>query len=109
MVKIVVGADEVQLKFGYGVFRRLGEKWGIETVDGVFRRFDSFVNSEANQMGFDSFNLLGDLLEAAAKNAGYSLSSDDAVDYLMVNPEKMKEVVEAFVSSLPVDKKKLKK
>lgn len=108
MVEIIVNAEKVQLEFGYGVFRRLGEKWGIETVDGVFGKFNSFLNNEGGEMKFETINLLGDLLEAAAENAGYSLSSDRAVDCLIKDPEKMQEVVKAFIESLPVDKKKTK-
>ncbi|MDX4973712.1 hypothetical protein [Myroides odoratimimus] len=106
-VEIQVGEAVIELKFGYGVLRRLSEKWGINSIQGVFERFGSFQNKD--EMGFEQLNIFGDLVWAAASNSGVEIDSDEAVDVLMSNPEKMQEIVFEFMKSLPQPKEGEKK
>lgn len=106
-IEIQVGDVLVELKFGYGVLRRLSEKWNINSINGVFERFGSFQNKD--ELGFDQLNIFGDLVQASAGNAGFHLDSDDAVDALMANPEKMQEIVFEFMKSLPQSNENQKK
>lgn len=103
-VIIVVNGQEVVLKFGYGVLRRLSEKWGVDSVTGVFEKFGAVASAEG-ATEFGQLNLFGDVVEASASNGGFIVSADDAVDVLLSNPEKMQEIVKCFVASLPAEKK----
>lgn len=112
-IQIQVGDNVIELKFGYGVLRRLSEKWGINSVQGVFERFGSFQNKDEvegePEMGFDQLNIFGDIVWAAALTAGFEVDADDAVDVLMADPGKMGEIVLEFMKSLPQPTEEQKK
>lgn len=103
-VVLEVDGKEIVLKFGYGVLRRLSEKWGVDSVAGVFEKFGAVASVE-DTTEFDQLNLFGDVVEASASNAGFVITADSAVDVLLSNPEKMQEIVKCFVASLPKEKK----
>ncbi|MDR2223810.1 MAG: hypothetical protein LBE34_13910 [Flavobacteriaceae bacterium] len=115
-VEIEVKGIIIGLEFGYGVLRRLGEKWGINSITGIFDRFGAHLNKDGiddnddfGDIGIDKMNLFGDLISAAASTAGYDINSDDAVNALMSDPTKMRDIMLAFMESFPKPTEEQKK
>lgn len=104
-IKVVIKGQEVPVVFSYAALKKLGEKWKINEVSGVFARFSSFSSGE--EPGFNELDILGDVVQAGASNAGYEIKSEDAVDVLLKDPSKIQEILKVFIESLPIDKKKI--
>ncbi|QQU04032.1 hypothetical protein [Myroides odoratus] len=108
VLKVVINGVEVELKFSYGLLRRLSEKWGIDSISNFFEKIGSV--GQVEDISFSQLNVFGDIIEAAAKNAGEeTIDSDTAVEFLMGNPEVMADIMQAFMDSIPkVSEKKNK-
>jgi hypothetical protein len=95
-MKITINGVEYTLKFGYGCLRCLSTLWGLPSVNHVIEKVDA--ENEAGR----SLEACIDLVRASVSASGSNdPGTDDVGDYLMQNPEKMTEIIELLVASLP--------
>jgi len=108
-VKMTIKGKQVPLSFGYGSQKRLGDFLGEDTYDGTAQKISSIINSladkekEGGKLSFDILDTLGYMVLAAAGN-GAGFEMEDAVDAILNDMDKVKEIVEAWADDIPVSK-----
>lgn len=97
-MEIVVNDQSVTLKFSFSFYRRLGEKWGLKTLQEVLQRVvDANKGVVAGDVAFESIATYADIVQAASNT---SIDYNDLQDYLFERPELIGQIVEAFVDSM---------
>lgn len=102
---ITIGDHTYSLKFGFGCFRILAEKWEVKGYPEVLERIVS-VGDDIEKLEFDKIQILIDLVGAAVDANGdiaqiQSFNDDDCGDFLLRNPDKFQEIVTALIESMP--------
>jgi len=89
------------MKFGYGAFRLLGEKWNCKGIQGVATKFQKEFKSAGKEVSFDQADMLGDMVLSGIECGGNIdlPDRDDVVNDLLFNSEKIEEVMTAFSES----------
>jgi len=106
---MTIKGKQVPLSFGYGSQKRLGDFLGEDTYDGTAQKISSIINSladkekEGGKLSFDILDTLGYMVLAAAGN-GAGFEMEDAVDAILNDMDKVKEIVEAWADDIPVSK-----
>ena len=106
-VQIKLNARTYNLKFGLKCVRILGQLWGVPTMQGVLNRL-SILDAMTKSSDFDLEGL--DVLESVVIAAIKSDSTNDideadfdlVLDYMYANAEKMTEVFQSLLDSMPV-------
>lgn len=102
---IEIEGTKYPIRFGYGAFRILGEKWNCSGVQAVANRFQElFPEKGSDDVSFEQGNTLGDLALAGMENAGVedAPSRDDVVNEMMfVDSEQIQVLMNAFAESFP--------
>lgn len=93
------------IRFGYGAFRILGEKWNCKGIQGVAKKFqDIFPEQDTEDLEFDQAKMLGDLALAGMENAGgEDLPHGDEVVQSIVfeDSSQLSTLMNAFSDSFP--------
>tara|TARA_B100000809_G_C14910900_1_gene449782 strand:+ start:29 stop:373 length:345 start_codon:yes stop_codon:yes gene_type:complete len=102
-MKININKKNYTLKFGFGALKILCKKWNEKTIGGLDKHFQKLNFADGKEPELDQWDLIGDLalsgLEYANKEVVFS--SDEIVDVLFAQPQKLTELIEAFATSLP--------
>jgi hypothetical protein len=103
-VTIEVQGTSYGMKFGYGALRMLGKNWKCDDLQEVFSRLGKLGDFSTGKLGFEALDTIGDITLAAiavGDNPDYDFDRNELVNVLMKNPDKMGEVITAFVASMP--------
>lgn len=101
-----INEKSVVLKFGYGLFRLLGDKWELPGINSVMARFEGFANlAQGGELTFDLMDVISDLVISAAEynDKSVELDSDEICDYFFKNVHELEGIMKLFVSALPQD------
>ena len=110
-LKVTINKKHHNLKFGYGVFRRLGEYYNVQGFSGLASYVDGlgFGKSDTD-LTFDQINFLGNLVIAAVEYASIKpikLDLDQVVDQVVLGkPDSLGDILKAFSDSFPKDQGK---
>lgn len=101
-MKIKLGKTNVELSFGMLMFRNLGKRWGLNSVNEVIAKLSIF-DTIKDDIPFDVFDTLFDLIEVSVqiKNPELKLDYNEVCESMMTNPELLQEVMNGIVESLP--------
>lgn len=102
VVDLNINGESVTLKFGYGLFRLLGEKWNLPGINSVFMKFSCFEKAQ-EEITFEMMELLIDLVvySGLMADASVELDRDEIADCLIQNPGIITQIMGAFMDSIP--------
>jgi hypothetical protein len=104
-----INEKSVVLKFGYGLFRLLGEKWGLPGINSVMARFAAFKDlANGGELTFELMEIISDLVMTSVRynDASVELDPDEICDYFLQNVNDLGLIMELLASSLPQDEAK---
>jgi hypothetical protein len=127
--QIKINGTEITLKFGFGLLRLLGEKWGCTGPVDTINHFGKAVGALVGQLAdlnitdvataeavmqslpatanldipFEILNVLTDVVVAAAQAQKGTVvpESDDVTEWMLENPQEMTEIITLFMQSMP--------
>ncbi len=104
-MKIKLINKSYSLKFGLGFFRVLGRVFGDTTLNQTLARL-SVLDGIKDDIPYDLFDLIENLIVAAADNAGNPIDEENGdfssiVDTVFTNPVLLQEIITAIVESMP--------
>lgn len=108
---VTLNKQKYTLRFGYGALRLLGQYWEVKDLPDVMNKLASvFPESEkqaAKVSQFDRIDTVIDLLRAGivCANANAGFSDQDLQDFVFQKPEVVKDVIIAFMQSMPKQQK----
>lgn len=106
------GKNTQTLLFGYSCLKALGENWDLPGIQSVVNKilgsFQVFFDANGNpvevtDIPFEVVDILSDILKASSGNDDF-----DGVpfgDWIFENMDQIAKVLEAFIKSLPQEKK----
>jgi galactokinase/mevalonate kinase-like predicted kinase len=114
MLVIKNGKDSQTLTFGYSCLKALGQKWNLEgissVVNHILKTLGIFFDENGNPLSiediqFEVIDILAEILEAASGQQDFNGSSYG--DFIFANFDQVGKVFDAFIQSLPQEKKQL--
>lgn len=104
-MKITLNKISYSLKFGLGFFRALGRVYGDTTLNQTIARL-SVLDGIKDDIPFEFFDLIENLVVAAADNAGNPISAESEsyayiVDTVFTNTDLLQEIFTSIVESMP--------
>lgn len=112
MLVIKDGKNSQKLHFGYSCLKALGAAWGLPGIQSVVTKvlssFGIFFDEKGNPLEvtdipFDIMEVLIAILQAASEED--SFNDKDYGDWIFENMDQLGKVMEAFLNSLPQEKK----
>lgn len=105
-LKVTINNKHHNLKFGYGVFRRLGNYYNVAGLEGLGKYMSQLdFGKSANDLTFDQLDFLGNLILTAAEYGSkdpLKLDLDQVVDQVVLaTPEMLVDILQAFSDSFP--------
>lgn len=100
---IKIGRKTYKLKFGYGVNRRLSEAYKLTSYTGLGVYIEE-LKFGGDDLTFAQIDFIGNLIFASisySEGVKPELDVDDIIDHLFAAPEKLVEILEAFMASIP--------
>ena len=112
MISIIVQGQEYEVKFGFKANKILTKIWGLKTMGGIGKKLGAELILKPNtEPTMDQLSLIGDLTLSGIKslNPKVKFDSDDVVDALLNDMEKLPQIFELYVNSQPkIDQNKVK-
>lgn len=107
-MKLKIKKTTVELSFGMLMFRNLGKRWKLNSVNEVIGKLSVFDEIK-DDIPFNVLDTLFDLIEVSAqiKNPEIELDYNEVCESLMINPELLQEVMNGILESLPKQKKEV--
>lgn len=107
-MKLKINKTTVELSFGMLMFRNLGKRWKLNSVNEVIGKLSVFDEIK-DDIPFNVFDTLFDLIEVSAqiKNSEIKLDYNEVCEVMMTNPELLQEVMNGIVESLPKPKQEV--
>lgn len=106
---ITVQGEKYALRFGYAALRQLGTLWGTDDLQQIFDRLAKLGEIEGGSLNMSMLDTFGDMVLAAIMahrdNDATDLDGADVVTALMEDHSIMQDVMNAYVASLPQQKK----
>lgn len=104
-MKITLNNKSYSLKFGLGFFRELGRVYGDTTLNQTLARL-SVLDGIKDDIPYDFFDLIENLIMAAADYAGNPIEDDAEeidciVDTIFTNTALLQEIIAGIVESMP--------
>ena len=102
--EIKIQGEKYPIKFGYGAFRILGNKWKCSGVQAVAKQFQNiFPEGGSDDIEFEQGDMIGDLVLAGMENAGVDSTpeKDDIINEVLFDSDKLNVVMQAFADSFP--------
>ena len=104
-MKITLNKISYSLKFGLGFFRQLGRVYGDTTLNQTLARL-SVLDGVKDDIPYEFFDLIENLVIAAADNAGNPISDESEsyaciVDTVFSNTALLQEIIAGIVESMP--------
>lgn len=104
-MKITLNNKSYSLKFGLGFFRQLGRVYGDTTLNQTLARL-SVLDGVKDDIPYEFFDLIENLVIAAADNAGNPISDESEsyaciVDTVFANTALLMEIIAGIVESMP--------
>ena len=102
-MKITIDKKSYNVKFGFGALKILCKKWNEKTIGGLDKHFKKLDFAKGKEPTLDQWDLIGDLALSGLlyANKDASFTSDEMVDVLFAQPNKLTELIENFAASLP--------
>ena len=105
-LKVTINNKGYNLKFGYGVFRRLGDFYGVVGFQGLGAYIQDLDFGNSHQdLTFPQLNFLGNLIIAAAEYASskpIKLDLDQVIDNVVLGtPDMLGDILQEFTDSFP--------
>ncbi len=105
-LKVTINNKGYNLKFGYGVFRRLGDYYGVVGFQGLGAYIQDLDFGNSHQdLTFPQLNFLGNLIIAAAEYASskpIKLDLDQVIDNVVLGtPDMLGDILQEFTDSFP--------
>lgn len=105
VVSLEINKNTYILKFGMGCLINLGKKWNVPTLNETMAKFAVLEKMNGQDLGFEQIEVIIDLIEAAIisnrENKVLAEDLDSIPDVIFTNAEKLQEIVQEFVESLP--------
>ena len=110
-LKVTINNKGYNLKFGYGVFRRLGDFYGVVGFQGLGAYIQDLDFGNSHQdLTFPQLNFLGNLIIAAAEYGSgkpIRLDLDQVIDNVVLGtPDMLGDILKAFTDSFPKEQGK---
>ncbi len=110
-LKVTINNKGYNLKFGYGVFRRLGDFYGVVGFQGLGTYIQDLDFGNSHQdLTFPQLNFLGNLIIAAAEyasNKPIKLDLDQVIDNVVLGtPDMLGDILQEFTDSFPKEQGK---
>ena len=107
-MKLKLGKTNVELSFGMLMFRNLGKRWGLNSINEVIGKLSVF-DTIKDDVPFDVLDTLFDLIEVSVqiKNPEIQLDYNEVCESLMLNPELLQQVMLGIMDSLPIPKQEV--
>lgn len=104
-MKITLNNESYSLKFGLGFFRALGRVYGDTTLNQTLARL-TVLDGIKEDIPYEFFDLIENLVIAAADNAGNPISDESEsyaciVDTVFSNTALLLEIIAGIVESMP--------
>ena len=105
-LKVTINKKGYNLKFGYGVFKRLGNYYQVEGFQGLANYVDQLQFGKTDtDLTFKQLDFLGNLIVAAAEYASATtikLDLDQVIDNVVLGtPDMLGDILTAFSDSFP--------
>jgi len=106
-MKITINKKNYAVKFGFGALKILCKKWNEKTIGGLDKHFQKLNFGDGKEPELDQWDLIGDLALSGLEyaNKDISFTSDEIVDVLFAQPDKLTELIELFAASAPKNEK----
>lgn len=109
MLKIKIGENFYQVKYGYGALKLLGSMWKLPGFTEVAEKVAGLIPKDgdtAEILKFENLDLMADIIWAGISNADTDgkvdyIDSDVIVDAIFQDMEILKDVFELFMASMP--------
>lgn len=104
-ITVTIQGVKHDLKFGYGVLRRLSEELGFDSFDDLGKHIDALKLANG-KLSFAALNFIGQLVKASIEyghgTKTSSFDADEIVDEVVFkNPELVTAIILAFFDSFP--------
>lgn len=105
-LQVTISKKAYKLKFGYGVFRRLGDYYQVNGFQGLAQYVDQLEFGKVeNDLTFQQLDFLGNLIVAAAEYGSVKplkLDLDQVIDNVVLGtPDMLGDILTAFSESFP--------
>ena len=110
-LKVTINKKAYSLKFGFGVFKRLGDYYGVVGFQGLGAYIqDLDFGKSDKELTFKQLDFLGNLIIAAAEYASVKtikLDLDQVIDNVVLGtPDMLGDILKAFTDSFPKEQGK---
>lgn len=105
-VTFKIGTKTHDLKFGYGVFKRLASAYNLQDYTAIGELLTSLKFGETKTISFEQLDFVGRLIKAAIEyNLGDEIPEtyEDIVELVQADPEgtQLEKIMQAFANSVP--------
>lgn len=97
IIKIEVEGVEVNLHFRFSTLYKLGEKWGLSSVNDVVGKVGKVCVFSAEDITIDALEVLSDLVMVCADKP---LDRLDVIDSIGSNPRVIVEIIELLMKTI---------
>ena len=102
---VTIGKKTYQLKFGYGVFRRLSREYKIQSFGELGSFIDSLELTSGKDLKFDALDFIGNLVKCSIEfnlKDQVDFDMEDVVQDLIFDPsqrDKLTEIIQSLFAS----------
>jgi hypothetical protein len=101
--QITITGTQYPIKFGYGAFRVLGQKWKCKGVIQTFQKVQELFQGMEN-LTFEQEGYIGDLVLAGLQNAAPEATlpiKEDVLSVFIFDPIQQQVIMEAITNAMP--------
>ena len=99
-----INGKDYTVKFGFASQRILAKMWKLKTLGEIGAKISAKLNFKKDtEPTLDQFEAIGDLICSGilAMHPQENVSSDDVVDALLQNTDKLGELIQLYLESMP--------
>lgn len=103
-----INKNDYTIKFGFAAQRILAKEWNLKTLGEIGAKIASKLTfKEGVEPTLDQFSAIGDLVMSGilSMHPDANVTSDDVVDALLQNTNKLTEIIQLYSESMPKPEK----
>lgn len=104
IISIEIEGVKHPIKYGYGAYKLLARKWGVDRISGLAKHFGKLGFKKGVEPTFDQYDVLGEIGLAGvlfANDKCEDVTADDVVQFLFHNPKVLEDIMTEFMASFP--------